>query len=164
MIVMMAGLPGTGKSTLAAAAMGRLASARVVSKDTLRRALFDPSVDAYSAEQNDFLLDLMLAAAGYWLDQGVAAVFLDGRTFSRAYQRDRVQACGRPVLKVECVCPAELALARIAAAEGHPALDRDAALYERVRREFEPIAEPKLVIDTSRPLDACVDELISALR
>lgn len=164
MMVMMAGLPGTGKSTLARAAAERLPASRIVSKDDLRAALLDPARDPYSPAQNDFLLELMLATARYWLGSGVQTVFLDGRTFSRTYQRQRVHALGLPVLTVECVCPRPLALARIAADSQHLAVDRDAALYDRVRAEFEPIAEPKLVLDTSQPLHQCLDHLIAALR
>jgi predicted kinase len=159
-IVMMAGLPGTGKSTVAEAAAARLPGAHVLSKDRLRAELFDPERAPYSAEQNDYLLELMLAEASRLLDDGARFVFLDGRTFSRVDQRERVKREGRAVRLVECVCAESLALRRIAADKGHPAVDRDAALYARVKAQWEAVSEPRLVIDTGLPLGDCVGRVV----
>ena len=56
MIVLMAGLPATGKSTLARE-LGRRTSGRVLSKDEVRHALFLPGEIEYSTGQDDFCLN-----------------------------------------------------------------------------------------------------------
>jgi predicted kinase len=86
MIVLMAGLPGSGKTTLAKALAVRT-SGVVLSKDEIRRTLFPPPDLEYSTEQDDFCQQVMLDTAGYLLSKNPSRfVFLDGRTFSRRYQ------------------------------------------------------------------------------
>lgn len=157
--VMLAGLPGTGKSTLARALAARLPQATVVSKDELRARFFDPRLTPYSAAQDDFVMELMLQIAKSL--SGV--VFLDGRTFAREYQRQRVRDVFPDARIIECVCAEAMALKRIAANRTHPAVDRTVDLYHRVGRYFAPIAEPKIVVDTGRPLEECVEVVLAAM-
>jgi len=170
MVVIMTGLPGTGKSTLARAVAQRLACT-VLDKDIIRAALFEPARVEYSAEQDDFCQQVMLQTAGYLLAKDRALhVLLDGRTFSRRYQRENVigfcRRTGSAWAVVECVCPERTALARIAEAverRTHPAANRTPDLYRQVQESWEPIDLPKLVIDTSADLPSCVGLMLRYL-
>src|SRR5271165_2756709 len=113
MIVLMAGLPGTGKTTLARELAART-SGRVLSKDEFRHAIFSPEEIEYSSRQDDFCLQLMLETAGYLLATDPARnLLLDGRPFSRRYQIDNVltgaNRIGQPWRILECVCSEETA-------------------------------------------------------
>ena len=171
MIVLMAGLPGTGKSALAEALAGRL-SGSVLSKDAIRHALFAPRDVEYSTEQDDFVMEVMLRAAERILQKHPDRhVFLDGRTFSRRYQIDRVTSAakrwGQTWQILECICSDETARARLESQTGmgdHPAGNRSFALYLEIKQRFEPIALPKTVIDTEQPLNACLEQALQALR
>src|SRR5277367_4386566 len=170
MVVIMAGLPGTGKSTVARALAQRFPGA-VLDKDIIRAALFAPERVEYSRAQDDFCQEIMLQTAAYLLGRKSSlSVLLDGRTFSRRYQRDRVlEFCSQLRTRwaiLECVCPEQTALARLekaAAEQTHPATNRTPDLYQQIRKAWEPIDYPKLVIDTEGSLDASVERAMQYL-
>ncbi|HLJ44418.1 MAG TPA: ATP-binding protein [Bryobacteraceae bacterium] len=163
MLVIMAGLPATGKSTLARALSER-SNGVVLDKDPIRRALFPPHEIEYSSEQDDFCMELMLQTAAYlWRRNPERVVFLDGRTFSHEYQIRRAVefagSAGQPFRIIECVCSEATARRRLEhdiAEQRHPAANRDFALYLRVKAAFEPITLPKLIVNTDGPLAEAV--------
>jgi adenylylsulfate kinase len=171
MIVLMAGLPGTGKTTLARA-LALHTGGRVVSKDEIRHAIFSPEEIEYSTAQDDFCLKLMLETAEHFFSRNSArALFLDGRTFSRRYQIENVVAAAarmhQPLRILECVCSEETARLRIeqdAAGGSHLAGNRDWPLFLEVKSRFEAIIQPKTVIDMDQPLESCVERALAALR
>ena len=171
MLIIMTGLPGTGKSTLAQAIANAL-DAIVLDKDRVRAALFPTDAIEYSTAQDDFCVDVMLQTDAYLCKREPARpIILDGRTFSRRYQVEVVVEAAKqmqtPFKLIECVCRDATAFARLAhdAETGvHPAQNRDAALYHAVKARFEPITIPHLTVDTDDPLDVCLDACLRYLR
>jgi predicted kinase len=165
MIVMMAGLPGTGKSTLARLLVQRLPGA-LLDKDIIRAALFSPGHVEYSRKQDDLCQEIMLHTAAYLLGQESSLyVFLDGRTYSMRYQRERViQFCSQLRTKwatLECVCSEATAIGRLQdalTAQTHPARNRTPELYRQLRKAWEPIDLPKLLLNTDHSLDSCAEQ------
>lgn len=146
MLILMAGLPGTGKSTLARQ-LAQNINAVVLSKDTVRHALFPPELVEYSTAQDDFVIDVLLRTAEYlWRRDAGKITILDGRTFCRASQRKHVidfaEAHHQPWRIIECVCGDEVAKSRLAAPDpDHPAQNRTPELYDEVKRRWEEISE-----------------------
>jgi adenylylsulfate kinase len=167
MLILMAGLPGTGKSALSRAVAGEFGGT-VIDKDSVRAALFEPRDIEYSTEQNDFCMRIMLKIAGYLLRKDPARkVFLDGRTFSQAYQlkmaTEYATAIGQRWRIVECVCSDESAQKRLEKEACHPAGNRNFELYLSVKARFEEITLPKIVVNTDEPLESCIEKVKTGL-
>ena len=170
MMVIMAGLPGSGKTALAVELAKRL-SGTVVSKDTIRHTLFEARDVEYSTEQDDFCMEIMLQTARYVLQKHPQrTVFLDGRTFSRSYQIQRVLDVAAELNQtwniLECRCSDQTARRRLESQSrdrGHVAGNRDYPLYLEVKNYFEEITFPKTVINTDSPLDTSIAQALAAL-
>ena len=167
MLILMAGLPSSGKSALSRALAAEVGGT-VLDKDEVRATLFSPSDIEYSAEQDDFCMGIMLKVAGYLFRKDPSRrIFLDGRTFSRTYQLARAtgfaEALGQPWRILECVCSEHTARERLALDPAHPASNRDFNLYLEVKARVEEILLPKTIVDTEQPLAACVQIAKSAL-
>jgi adenylylsulfate kinase len=171
LIVAMAGLPGTGKSTLARALSISLA-APLLDKDVLRAAKFAERVD-YSREQDDLVVREMYE----WIERmarakSVECVIVDGRTFSQRYQIDELRElalrCGARLAIVECVCEPAVARVRLeldALSGAHVAANRNFELYTKLAAAADEIKGRKLVVDTAaEPLDALVKRCIAFVR
>ena len=160
--VMLAGLPGTGKSTLARALSARLGG-MVLDKDRVREALFSGAMTDYTREQDDLCVRAMLEAAAYSTGKRrTAFIFIDGRTFSKHDQIDEVlQAAERAGARwriLHVTCSDEVAEARLSKADPeNPAKNRNVALYWQVKASFEPITYPKLDVDTTDGVEGVLD-------
>jgi len=167
MLILMAGLPGTGKSTLSRALAAKLGGT-VIDKDQVRASLFSPADIEYSTPQDDFCMAVMLKVGGYLFRKDPARnIFLDGRTFSRTYQLKRAtgfaEAIGQPCRILECTCSEDTARQRLNNNPNHIAANRSFDLYLQVKARFEEITFPKRVIDTDQGLEVCIQLATAAL-
>lgn len=161
-LVIVCGLSGSGKSTVAADLATRTGFAHLNS-DRTRKALAGLADTArggpelYTAARNAATYTALHAAAAEALAGG-RGVIIDA-TFQRREHRDRAAAiaaaAGVPLLFVECRADDDEIRRRLAArsARGDDASDADWSIYERQRRTYEPVAadEPHLTVDTGRP-------------
>jgi adenylylsulfate kinase len=157
-LIALAGLPGAGKSTLAAALAAHLPDTRVLDKDAVRDALFGPC--DHTATESQVSVSAVLDAARYHLGRG-RRVVLDGMTFARRQYLEAVarvaEETGVPLAVIVCDVPVEVAAARVAADRGrHPAANRDSDLVRRVAVELEEPGGDYLTIDTTAPVHETV--------
>jgi adenylylsulfate kinase len=168
MLIAMAGLPGTGKSAIAAALEKRL-HALLLSKDDIRAQLFPRETINFSREQDDLCMEVIFVMAKYLLKTDPEqTIIIDGRTFSRSYQVEHLLSRAeslkvKPVI-IECICEdivAEQRLENDLQAGVHPAENRTYKLYQELKEKAEPIRAERLVLDTGKqPLERSLERCI----
>lgn len=148
-LVVVGGLSGTGKSTLAAA-LARRTGYQHVNSDRTRKRLAGvaptdrPGAALYTPQRSAQTYAAMYRAAAEALARGAGAI-LDG-TFQRRVDRDAARAvaqrAGVPLLLVECVADDDEVRRRLAArgARGDDPSDADWAVYQRQRANHEPFS------------------------
>lgn len=174
-LVIVCGLSGSGKSTIAAGLATRTGFAHLNS-DRTRKTLAGLAATArggpelYTPQRNAATYAALHAAAAEALASGRGAII--DATFQRREHRDRVArvaaAAHVPLLFVECRADDAEIRRRLAArsARADDPSDADWAVYQRQQRSYEPLAddEPHLSIDTGRPRAGLLEEIEGALR
>ena len=168
----MAGLPGSGKTTIARELAGQTGGV-VLSKDVIRAALFPPEDIEYSNEQDDFCMEVMLDTT----EQSARIRTRDALFFSMAapspagIRSTAFSIALRDSIKRGAFWSASVRTQPQRNACRHSwhrgSTSRPIAtmrLYLQVKARFEEITLPKTVIDTDQPLHVCVSRALSALR
>ena len=172
MLVAIAGLPGTGKTTIAGHLATRLPGI-VLDKDRLRACLFPPEVVKYTTDQDDFVMDVAYQVADHlFRSNRDRYVLIDGRTFSKHYQVADLfrwaERIGVPVKVIECVCADAIAEERLrgdTARPRHPAANRTVDLYHSLKAQADPLRVSRLVMDTGGcDLASCVERALAYVR
>ena len=155
-LVVVCGLPGTGKTTVAREIADRL-DARLLRTDVVRKDLFDDP-EYTNAETESVYAELLDRATAALADESVVldATF---RTESfRTGAHEAAQSVDATFRLVSVECTDEVVRERIHARSGD-ASDADVAVYEQFRETYEPVRDADLVVDNSGTLAATFDQL-----
>jgi predicted kinase len=152
MLVVVCGLPGVGKTTVARMIADRL-GVEPLRTDVVRRELFpDPT---YSDEERRAVYEALFDRARERLDRGTDVV-LDG-TFTDAAPRERTHelaaAAGTERRLVEVTCEESVVRERIAGRTDDES-DADFEVYRTLESTFEPLAGAHATVDNSGGHDA----------
>jgi len=176
-LVVVAGLSGTGKSSVARALAARSGHALLAS-DEIRKQLAGLAPTArvgereraalYSEEMSRRTYAELFARAERALAEGDGAI-LDA-TFQQRLGRDQARALahrlGVPLLLVECRADDELVRRRLTerARRNDDPSDADWDVYLEQKRRAEPLGddEPRLVLDTRRSVEDSLEAIWSA--
>ncbi|MDA4122888.1 MAG: ATP-binding protein [Thaumarchaeota archaeon] len=158
-LVLFCGVPGSGKTTIAASLALKLPQSAHIQTDKLR-AMVRPQ--KYSARESRFVYSAVIAMGRQALIAGYDAI-LDG-TFPREDFRkealDRLAHLSSAHLVVHTICDMELALKRTA--NRSDAMPKERLL--RINRRFE-VPEEAVVIDTGKTsVEAATDILLAMLK
>jgi predicted kinase len=161
MLVVVCGLPGAGKTTVAGDVVDRLDAVRIRT-DVVRKDRFDDP--DYTEAETDAVYRTVRERA----DAALAAddhVVLDGTYRERAFRepayelaREHDVAC--VVLKVEA--DDDVVRERIRAREDD-ASDADVSIYEHYRDQFDPIRVDHVVVDNSGSIPETKEQVERAL-
>lgn len=175
LVLIVGGLSGTGKTTLARA-LANLLVAELIRSDVVRQELFPAPAgqhpgdrDIYSPAARQIVYEEVFARGSQFHRQQVSVV-LDA-TFSQiAILRQAFAVATDPravVLAVECVCRSETAQERINARlqQGDDASQATLAVWEEQRRTWEswPDDLPHCCVDTEQPLSRQIDQVVAEL-
>jgi aminoglycoside phosphotransferase family enzyme/predicted kinase len=171
-LVVVGGLPGTGKTTVAAG-LGEELGWPVLGSDETRKELAGPDLRTtapagfgeglYTPARTNATYETLLSRARPLLERGVS-VILDA-TFSKVRWRDRARsladATHTDLTELRCLLPAEVAATRMAqrAAEGRDPSDATPAIAAAMAGRFEPWPSA-IGVGTLAPID---DTLRAAL-
>ena len=165
MLVLVCGLPATGKSTVSRN-IARKLKAAVLSTDIIRKQLFRRPT--YSSEEKRLIYKAMFLVAEYLL-RSDRNVVLDG-TFYRHSLRGQVynvtKRTGAKLAIVECRASnnnIKRRMGRRAKRKNAPS-DADYEIYKKIKTDFEPIKRKHLVLDTSKSKQRNLEEIFSYLK
>jgi predicted kinase len=164
LLIAMAGLPGTGKSTLACGLAERLRGVwlRI---DTIEQAIRDAGLCAGDVGPAGYIVGYGIAATNLRLGHVVVADSVNPIAITRDAWRDVARRAGAGLAEVETICsdPVEHRH-RVETRSIDVAGLVPPTWAEVVGRERDPWTRPRIVIDTAgRSIDACLDEVLAAI-
>ena len=163
-LVLVGGLPGSGKTTVAQGLSGR-AGCLVHSSDLVRRELLIPAAERYTDSNLQRVYDVLLDRARAGLQQGWTVV-LDASWTSaqrRAQAEQLAQQTSSPLLQLRCEASTAVADQRLAARSPDDPSDADVAVRQRMQTSSAPWPQA-ITVDTDGPPGAAVDAARVALQ
>ncbi|HJX62060.1 MAG TPA: ATP-binding protein [Dehalococcoidia bacterium] len=165
-LVVVSGLPGSGKSYFCRRLASRYPIARLES-DALRKALFGQPT--HSPEESRRLFAACHLVLDRLLGAGISAL-LDATNLREVHRRQLYAIADRHGAKLVLVslrAPAAVVEERLAARarRSDPAdlSDAGAEVYQHMRSLDEPIGRPHIVVDTSADIDPAVEAVLREL-
>lgn len=170
-VIMVGGLSGTGKSTLATALQASLA-AELLQTDVIRQDLYAEGSEngKYTRAGRKRVYDVMIKRMKDAFSRSPTLI-LDG-TFSTAECRravcEEARKLSAPVLQVQCECPPHDAMERITnrLAEGRSKSEASPSVYSAQQHDYEPVtnAEPLQTVDTTKGLSNNKEQVLAGIR
>ena len=162
MIVLICGLPGVGKTTIAKN-LAPLIDAVILSTDKIRKELIPNPT--YTKEERKLIYDVMVLIAAYLQNSGTN-IILDA-TFNKEDFRNKVKQRIRvprdEFFIIECVCPEDIIFSRIKNRKEDYS-DADISIYKKMKKIYEPVKVDHITVDTSLNTTGNVKNIASLLR
>jgi|Deesub1362A_J573_1020465.scaffolds.fasta_scaffold00057_124 hypothetical protein len=165
MLILLCGLPGTGKSTLAKRITRRY-SATILQTDEVRKEIIKKPT--YSQEEKRLVYKVVFLITKYLL-KSKRNVILDGTFYKRKLRNEAYKIadeCKNRFIIIECTAPEEVIKKRMKRriSKGRGLSDADYDVYLKIKKQFEPIRREHLTVDTTKPFNTCVDEILEYLK
>ena len=166
-LIMVSGLPGTGKSFFCRKLAERL-SFLILASDTLRKIMF-PSPE-YKESENKRLFSACHVLIEELLKKGIPVIFDATNLLEhhREYFYRAAERAGAKLILVWVEAPTEVVRQRILAREkaAMPQFDSEAGweVYNKMKPRREKISRNHLVVDTSQDITAVIDKIARAIK
>ncbi len=155
MLILVCGLQGTGKTTVARI-LGELMNATVLRTDVIRKELFKKPT--YSDKEFDAIYDELFKRAS----RIRGGVILDA-TFSKEKHRNKAVSISKNAVILEVICKEEVIKERLKERQG----DESNAKFEQYllfKKTFEPIKTEKIVIDNSKTIEELKQDITEKIK
>lgn len=166
MLVLMAGMPGTGKTTLALA-LGRTCGWPVIDKDSLKSPLLTTGISEELAGPASYAL-LLEIADDLLVRQGLSVILDSPGRFPFVLDRVRniTKQVGSDLKLIRCVANRELREQRLRGRVARPSQWSANASFtdEQEQQMFEHFPTDTLLLDTCQPFDRCLTEALAYVR
>jgi hypothetical protein len=152
MLIIVCGLPGTGKTTLAKALAKRY-SAVHVSSDRIRKEMM--ARPTYNPAEKAKVYEELVTRVAELLEEG-ESVIADATFYRRSLRSRLVEAAEKARTDVHFVlCQLDEAqvMDRMSAGGERGGSDADFSIYLRIKDEFEPLKAKHAVVDCALPLE-----------
>ncbi len=168
-LVLVSGLPGTGKSYLSA----RLAKELdfiILESDALRKLLFPSPV--YSAEESSYLFQVIHLLLEQLLKKGISLI-LDATNLSESHREHLyhiADQCNSKLVLIEVKAPPEVVYNRLERrrsdrdkGEGTKS-DADWMVYQKMKHNAEKIKRQHYSVDTSQDISPAITKIVRAIK
>lgn len=158
MIVLICGLPGTGKTFLSNK-LSQYINSTVLSTDKIRKELIQKPT--YTPWERALIYDVLFLLAKYLHSSGINCI-LDG-TFnmekSRREIKDLLNLSNDQFYIIECICPEDLIITRLLLRKDDYS-DATVSIYLKMKKIYEPVKQKHMSINTSKPVDKNIDRIL----
>ena len=163
-LIVVSGLPGTGKSYLSGKLAERLPFA-ILESDSLRRVLFQPPT--YSSAESSRLFRVIHSLIERLMREGISLI-LDATNLSeqhREYLYSIADRLGVRLILVRVKAPPELVCQRLERRlEGSGSKsDADWVVYQKMKSEAQKIRRQHYTVDTSRDITPFLDKIVKEI-
>ena len=146
MIIIICGLPGVGKSTLAKH-LAPVFDATILSSDRIRKELF--SNPTYQPTELKTVYNVMTIIAKYLNDEKINCI-LDAtfnRESSRINVKEKLKLEHTDFHIIECSCPEDVAISRLESRRDDYS-DATIPVYQKMKKIQEPVKTDHITVDT----------------
>jgi predicted kinase len=163
MLILICGLPATGKSTVARR-LAKLLKAEVLRTDTIRKKIFHKP--SYTEGEKDFIYKTLFLLADILLKYDVN-VIIDGTFYKEKLRREPKNIAarrGKKFFLIETRCPEDIVIKRLEGRKRNLRSPSDADISVYYKRLFEDIRTDHIVVDTGWNIDKSISDVLKKIK